>query len=192
MIRLSFLMLIFLFLFNCQGSNQHKGLSGRQTSQPKEEAAMSLKIYSPAFDHGQRIPVKYTCDGPDLSPPLRWENLPEGTRSLVLICDDPDAPMGTWVHWVAYGISPELNGLDEHVPPTETVEAGFRQGQNSWGRLGYGGPCPPKGKPHRYFFKLFAVDIPTDWEAGLTKEEVEKRIDGHTLARAEWMGIYQR
>ncbi|RMG66919.1 MAG: YbhB/YbcL family Raf kinase inhibitor-like protein [Calditrichaeota bacterium] len=153
---------------------------------------MSLKIYSSAFDRGERIPVKYTCDGPDLSPPLKWENLPEGTKSLVLICDDPDAPVGTWVHWVVYGIPPTLEGLEENVPRTETVKPGFRQGKNSWGRIGYGGPCPPKGKPHRYFFKLYAVDISTDWEAGLSKEEVLKRIEGHILAQAEWMGTYQR
>lgn len=157
-----------------------------------EGAKMTLQLKSSAFEHEGTIPVKYTCDGSDVSPPLQWSPPPAGTKSLVLICDDPDAPVGIWVHWVIYGISPDLTELPENVAKEKIVLDSVRQGINDFRRIGYGGPCPPAGKPHRYFFKLYALNVDSNWEPGLTKEEVLKRMDGHVLARGELMGKYKR
>jgi Raf kinase inhibitor-like YbhB/YbcL family protein len=131
---------------------------------------MSLKINSTAFREGETIPKQYTGDGKDLSPPLQWGVPPDGTRSLALICDDPDAPRGTWVHWVLFNLPSDVRALDEGVPPKETLANGTRQGKNDFGKVGYGGPAPPRGKPHRYFFKLYALDTVLDLQAGATKD----------------------
>jgi len=138
------------------------------------------------------IPVKYTCDGPDLSPPLQWTIPPEGTKSLALICDDPDAPAGTWVHWVLYNLSPETTALPEGVAKDKTVLGSARQGMNDFRRIGYGGPCPPPGAPHRYFFKLYALDSPLDLEPGLTKQKILDAMKGHILAQGQLMGKHKR
>src|SRR3989304_2756237 len=119
---------------------------------------MSIQLTSSAFTDGSPIPARHTCDGPDVSPMLKWSGAPAGTKSFALICDDPDAPAGTWVHWVIYGIPPDTTDLPEGVPPDETLPDGSRQGKNDFGRIGYGGPCPPPGKPHRYYFKIYALD----------------------------------
>lgn len=153
---------------------------------------MELQVRSSAFQPGETIPVKHTCDGPDLSPPLTWTATPPGTKSLVLICDDPDAPRGTWVHWVLYGLAPEMTALPENVPKDKLVLGGARQGINDFRRIGYGGPCPPPGPPHRYYFKLYAVDMATDWPPGWTKQQVLDAIAGHILAQGELMGRYKR
>ncbi|HDY69228.1 MAG: YbhB/YbcL family Raf kinase inhibitor-like protein [Candidatus Scalindua sediminis] len=152
---------------------------------------MKLEIKSTAFKEGGTIPKKYTCDGSDISPPLSWTQLPEGTKSLVLICDDPDAPMGTWVHWVMYGLSPNTLGLPEGVPGKKEVLGGAKQGTSDFRRIGYGGPCPPGGT-HRYFFKLYAIDSELDLSAGATKKEVLSHIEGHVLAEGQLMGRYSR
>ena len=165
------------------------GIQARQTG--KEGYAMKLEIKSTAFVEGGTIPKKYTCDGPDISPPLSWTQPPEGTKSLVLICDDPDAPMGTWVHWVMYGLSPSTLGLPEGVPDKKEVPGGAKQGTNDFRRIGYGGPCPPGGT-HRYFFKLYAIDSELDLSAGATKKEVLSDIEGHILAEGQLMGRYSR
>ena len=163
-----------------------------QAKQRGEEGeAMKLEVTSEAFKEGELIPKKYTCDGPDVSPPLTWKRPPEGTVSLVLICDDPDAPMGTWVHWVLYGISPEILKLPEAVPAKEEVLGGAKQGTNDFRRIGYGGPCPPGGT-HRYYFKLYAVGKKSDLGAGSTKEEVLSAIEEHILAEGQLMGRYHR
>ncbi len=175
-----------LVQMTCQAQSQ------QQPSNTQEGKSMAFRLSSPAFAHEATIPVKYTCDGPDVSPPLKWDGLPDGTQSLVLICDDPDAPMGTWVHWVMYNIPTSVTELPEGVPTEPTVLNGIVQGINDFKRIGYGGPCPPAGKPHRYFFKLYAVDIPTNWESGLTKAAVLKKIEGHILGEAQLMGRYQR
>ena len=133
------------------------GLSGAAPRQSEKEA-YAMNLTSPAFADGQPIPERYTCDGADVSPPLSWSETPPGTRSFALICDDPDAPVGAWVHWVIYGLSPAAAELPEMVPPTEQVPGGAKQGLNDFRRVGYGGPCPPPGRPHRYFFKLYALD----------------------------------
>jgi len=152
---------------------------------------MAFQIESPAFGNGEMIPKKYTCDGDDISPPLKWKDVPEGTKSLALICDDPDAPLMTWVHWIVYNIPPEKDGLEENVPKEEKIEGGM-QGKNSWGKIGYGGPCPPGAKPHRYFLKLYALDSMLDIEPGIKKKKLMKEMEGHIIAKAELMGKYSR
>jgi Raf kinase inhibitor-like YbhB/YbcL family protein len=148
-------------------------------------------IASPAFTEGGMLPAKYTCDGQDISPPLEWENVPAGTKSLALIQDDPDAPMGTWVHWVAYNIPPNITKLDENVKPEKVFKHGMRQGNNDWPKIGYGGPCPPSGT-HRYYFKLYALDTMLDLRPGATKAQVLQAMKGHILAEAQLMGKYRR
>ncbi len=152
-----------------------------------------MEIRSSVFKNGGTIPVKYTCDGDDVSPPLSWSGVPSGTKSFVLIMDDPDAPMGTWVHWVIYNIPASVTSLPEAVPPDKKLKDGTLQGKNSWGRIGYGGPCPPPPTgAHRYFFKLYALDAVLKAGAGLSKDEVLRLIEGHILATAELMGKYSR
>lgn len=152
-----------------------------------------MKVESSAFREGEVIPVKYTCDGADLSPPLSWSDIPEGTKSFVIIADDPDAPIGTFTHWVIYDIPAKVRSLEEGVPKTERV-GDAKQGLNDFGYVGYGGPCPPKGHGyHRYFFKVYALDVRS---VGLppkaTRREVEKRIRGHILGEGSLMGRYKR
>jgi Raf kinase inhibitor-like YbhB/YbcL family protein len=151
----------------------------------------SLKITSSAFDEGQPIPRKYTCEGEDASPPLTWEGVPEKTNSLALINDDPDAPGRTWVHWVLFNLPPETTALLEKVLPKKTLDNGARQGINDFRNIGYGGPCPPRGT-HRYFFKLYALDILLDLNPGATKADVENAMKGHIRAKAQLMGTYAR
>lgn len=145
-----------------------------------------LEISSQAFSHMGMIPKVYTCDGEDVNPPLSFEGVPEGTKSFALIMDDPDAPVGLWIHWVLWNIPAEASGIQENAVP-----AGALQGKNSWGRDEYGGPCPPSGT-HRYFFKLFALDSTLQLAAGSTKEQLEKAISGHILGKAEIIGLYRR
>ena len=158
----------------------------------KEGYAMKLDIKSTAFGEGNSIPKQYTCDGADISPQLSWSQPPEGTGSMVLICDDPDAPMGTWVHWVLYGLSPDTLEISENIPDDKEVLGGAKHGVNDFHKYGYGGPCPPGGT-HRYFFKLYAVDTEVvDLDPGATKDEVLVAIKGHVLAEGELMGRYSR
>lgn len=152
----------------------------------------AFKLTSSAFAFGEPIPLKYTADGADVSPPLKWEGAPAGVKSFVLICEDPDAPVGNWVHWVMYGIPPEVSELPENVEPHPEVMNGIKQGVNDFGRIGYGGPAPPRGKPHRYFFRLYALNSRLDAEAGLSKKAVIRLLAGHVIAEAEWMGTYRR
>ncbi len=148
-------------------------------------------LRSAAFDAGEPIPQRYSCDGQDVSPPLSWNDPPPGTASLALIMDDPDAPGGTWMHWVLYDLPPETRGLPESVPALDELPAGGRHGENSWGRRDYGGPCPPSGT-HRYFFKLYALDALLDLPVGVTAEQLAAAMEGHVLAQAELMGTYGR
>ena len=152
---------------------------------------MTLQLTSSAFSQGDPIPTKYTCDGDDVSPPLAWGDPPQSTASFVLINDDPDAPVGTWVHWVLYNLPADARSLEEAVASDAELSDGSRNGQNSWRRLGYGGPCPPGGT-HRYFFKLYALDTALDLASGANKEEVLKAMEGHILGQAELMGVYSR
>lgn len=155
-----------------------------------------MPLQSSAFAPNEMIPRKYTGDGEDKSPPLSWSVVPPGTKELALIVDDPDAPTPTpWVHWVLYRIPAEARSLPEGIAPSLRVAqpAGLAQGKNSWGKIGYGGPAPPKGHGrHRYFFKLYALDSPVDLEPGAAKEALLKAMSGHVLAEGELIGTYQR
>jgi Raf kinase inhibitor-like YbhB/YbcL family protein len=169
--------------------------SGRAVHHPTETPAMSLTLTSSAFAPSATIPKVYTCDGKDLSPPLAWTEVPEGTTSLVLIVDDPDAPdpaapRMTWVHWVLYNLPADLQGLPEGLPESRLPE-GACQGINDWKRTGYGGPCPPIGR-HRYFYKLYALDCRLQDLGRVTKSQLLQAMDGHILDQAELMGTYQR
>ena len=150
-----------------------------------------MKIQSPAFTAAQPIPQKFTCDGADQSPALTWSEAPQGTKSFALIADDPDAPAGTWVHWVIFNLPASTHGLPESVPKSDSAAGGV-QGRNDFGNIGYGGPCPPPGKPHRYFFKLYALDGNLDLKSGAKKRDVERAMQGHVLANAELVGTYAR
>ena len=145
-----------------------------------------LNITSPAFKHNEHIPAKYTCDGADVNPALAIENVPTGAKSLALIVDDPDAPAGTWVHWVVWNVSPDIREIKEHTAPS-----GASQGMTDFRRRNYGGPCPPSGT-HRYFFKLYALDTMLNLGADSTKAALERAMQGHILAQAELIGLYKR
>jgi Raf kinase inhibitor-like YbhB/YbcL family protein len=150
-----------------------------------------MELKSSAFTAGEMIPQKYTCDGPDVSPPLSWSDVPAGAKSLALIADDPDAPMGTWVHWVAWNIPPNARGLEEGVPKKDSLPNGMKQGTTDFRSIGYGGPCPPSGT-HRYFFKLYALDTSLNLPPSTTKKDLEKAMQGHLLQQVELMGKYAR
>lgn len=162
-----------------------------QASETTGGKTMKLTVISPAFTEGGLIPAKYTCDGPDVSPPLEIKNIPEGTKSMALISDDPDAPRGTWVHWVLYDWPPSQTTLPENLPKTGDLANGAKQGTNDFRRVGYGGPCPPSGT-HRYFFKVYALDTVLGKPAGLTKAQLEAAMKGHILAEGVLMGRYAR
>ena len=155
------------------------------------EPPMSFQLTSPGFKHRDAIPAQYTCDGRNISPPLVWTVPPEGAQSFALIADDPDAPNGTWVHWVAYNIPMASRRLSESVPATKELPDGTWQGITDFKRVGYGGPCPPSGT-HRYFFKLYALDTALTPEEGMTKAKLEQAMQGHILGQAELMGAYRR
>jgi Raf kinase inhibitor-like YbhB/YbcL family protein len=153
---------------------------------------VSFELTSAAFSAGETIPKKFTCDGPDVSPKLSWNDPPAKTESFALIMDDPDAPAGTWVHWVLYDVPADAKELPEGVPKQEQLASGARQGRNDFGRIGYGGPCPPPGKPHRYFLKLYALDTKLNLKSGATKADLERAMKGHILAQADRIGRYGR
>lgn len=153
---------------------------------------MTFQLESSAFENGKTIPRKYTCDGEDVSPPLMWKGAPEGTKSFALICDDPDAPLMTWTHWVVYGIPASVDYLLEGLPKAEVVAGVIKQGSNSGRRVGYAGPCPPGGKVHRYYFRIYALDADPDIKPGESKKHLEEAMKGHVLGQAETMGLYTR
>lgn len=181
----------FIVMFSCQSKDEEKMQTNSNQEKKEKELKMEFKVTSTAFEEGGMIPKKYTCDAEDISPPLVWKDFPEGTKSFVLICDDPDAPMGTWVHWVLYDILVDVKELSEGVPDDKTLENGARQGTNDFGNIGYGGPCPPGGT-HRYFFKLYALDSMLELEPGKTKAEVLDAMEGQLLAETQLMGRYTR
>ncbi len=158
----------------------------------KGKQSMGFEITTSAFKTGGPIPKQFTCDGPDVSPALSWNDPPAGTQAFALIMDDPDAPVGTWVHWVLYDLPAQTRALDENVPKLNELPSGARQGRNDFRKTGYGGPCPPPGPAHRYFFKLYALDAKTNLKAGATKAELETAMKGRILAKAELMGRYNR
>ena len=177
---LSFLIIVVIFLCSFQINNKSIS-SGRK----------QMKITSPAFEEGEMIPEKYTCDDIDISPSLKWSHVPEGTKTFAIICDDPDAPMGTWVHWVLFNMPADTNELSENIPPVKILPNGARQGKNDFGKIGYGGPCPPGGT-HRYYFKIYALSEELNVEPGITKSELLKAMEGKILSEGQLMGRYKR
>jgi Raf kinase inhibitor-like YbhB/YbcL family protein len=177
---------VLLILFFCSCSKNEQ-------PQVRSEGAkkMDINITSSAFEEGGLIPPKYTCDGSDISPPLQWDAIPEGTKSIALISDDPDAPMGTWVHWVLYNLPPDKKELNENIPPDENLPNGAKQGITDFRRVGYGGPCPPSGT-HRYFFKIYALDATLDLPPRAGKSDLVSAMEGHILAEGQLMGKYKR
>jgi len=151
-----------------------------------------MELKSTAFQDGERIPAKYTCEGQDISPPLTWNGIPEQTQSLALIMDDPDAPGGIFTHWVIFNMPPDSRQLPQAVATQSQLPSGALQGKNDFGRLGYGGPCPPPGYPHRYRFTLYALDQQLELKAGASKKQLLNAIKGHTLAQGQLTGTYQR
>jgi len=187
-LRATLLVLIVIFLPSCEGGPQDAPTG------PKEDGKgvkMEIKVMSAAFDEGGAITPLYTCDGPDISPPLSWDSVPNGTQSLALIADDPDAPRGSFVHWVIYELPPDTRRLPEDVPKRQTPSSGAKQGINGAGGIGYTGPCPPSGT-HRYYFKIYALDTRLDLGGGATAKRLSDAMEGHVLAEGRLMGTYRR
>lgn len=152
----------------------------------------AIRLTSAAFANGAPIPAAHTCEGENRSPALAWEGVPVGTRSLALVCEDPDAPRGTWVHWVLFNLSQEAAELGEGVPPDPELPSGARQGANDWGNASYAGPCPPPGRQHRYFFRLYALDAQLSLAPGAKRADLDSAMGNHVLAEGVLMGTYQR
>jgi Raf kinase inhibitor-like YbhB/YbcL family protein len=165
---------------------------GKPSDSAREEAVkMKIKVTSPAFEEGGMIPPKYTSDGENVSPPLNWEGVPEGTKSIALVSDDPDAPIGTWVHWVMWNVPADATHLSENVPPDENLPDGSRQGITDFRSHGYGGPSPPSGT-HRYYFKIYALDTKLDISSNSKKADLLKAMEGHIITEGQLMGKYKR
>jgi Raf kinase inhibitor-like YbhB/YbcL family protein len=182
---------LLILLCSCQNSGSKEEQDRNKVNIRKGEKTMELEVKSSIFNEGGMIPEKYTCDGSNVSPPLSWSGVPEGTQSLALISDDPDAPVGIWVHWVIFNIPPDVKELGENIPPDKFLPNGSRQGNNDFKKIGYGGPCPPRGT-HRYYFKLYALDKKLDLDAGATKKELLQAMEGHILDESQLMGKYSR
>ena len=178
--------LALLLLCACHNADRNHASPG-QTAQDK----MTLTISSSAFANGGMIPSQYTCDGANISPPVQWSGLPAAAKTFAIIVDDPDAPAKTWVHWVVYDLPANTTQLTESIGQGKPLGSGGKQGTNDFKKIGYGGPCPPGGT-HRYFFKLYAVDIETSLPPGATKDELLKAIEGHVVAQGELVGKYLR
>jgi Raf kinase inhibitor-like YbhB/YbcL family protein len=179
------------FLTICLIAGGIETLQAKDQMNTKIRGGKTMEITSSSFNHEDMIPAKYTCDGQNISPPLAWSGSPKETKSFALICDDPDAPAGTWVHWVIFDIPENVNSLPEKVSRQEEIAGLGKNGKNTSQHFGYDGPCPPSGI-HRYYFKLYALDTMLNLNAGLSKEDLLKAIKGHILAEAQLMGRYKR
>lgn len=177
------LVILLASLVACRGAKEAPAFS--------EPVGAQIPLSSSAFEEGGMIPREYTCDGADVSPPLSWGALPDGTVSLALIVEDPDAPMGTWVHWVLYNLPADLRDLPQGVAPGPSLPFDGQQGKSSFGKLAYGGPCPPSGT-HRYYFRLYALDTRLELGAEAGKKEVLRAMEGHILGQGQLMGRYKR
>lgn len=162
------------------------------TTVPPEEVERTLSVSSQAFHEGEKIPARYTCNGQNISPPLVWGEPPAGTGSFVLIVNDPDAPGGTFTYWVLFNLPANNRELSEAIPTQEQLPDGALQGKNDFGKVGYGGPCPPPGHPHRYQFTLYALDRALDLKADASKKQLKNAMQGHILGQGQLTGIYQR
>lgn len=156
----------------------------------QEDAEIKIEVTSPEFKEGEFIPKKFTCEGDNINPELNLKNLPEKTVSIVIICDDPDAPVGIWIHWIAYNLPGNLEKIPENMDLSKFE--GAKHGVNSWGKNQYGGPCPPPGDPHRYYFKVYALDTLLEFEGDVTKERIEEAMEEHILSQGCLMGRYKR
>jgi Raf kinase inhibitor-like YbhB/YbcL family protein len=187
-LRVASIALMMMFAAACakQPAATTPNSPGTQTTQ-----ATTMKLASSAFTEGQAIPRQYTCDGINISPPLEWTGIPKSAKTLAIVADDPDAPAGTWAHWVIYNLPADTMGMIENVPAMEEIKGGGLQGKNDFEKIGYGGPCPPSGT-HRYFFKIYALDSELPLKAGATKADVEKAMSGHVLAQAQLMGTFRK
>jgi hypothetical protein len=167
------------------------GCAGRALV-PQDEAEMTLSLSSTAFKEGDKIPIKYTCDAEDISPPLAWGEPPQKTQAFVLIVDDPDAPGAVFTHWVLFNIPGNIRQLGEGIPAQEWLQSGASQGKNDFGKTGYGGPCPPRGSAHHYRFTVYALDRSLDLKPSASKNQILDAMKGHILAQGQLMGTYQR
>lgn len=182
----------FCLLFNsCQKKETGTAQNVDKKNINQERSKTEMLITSSSFKEGGMIPAKYTCDGENISPPLEWSQIPEGTKSFALISDDPDAPAGDWVHWVLYNLPPSVTSLVENILKEKTLENGAKQGINDFRKTGYDGPCPPGGT-HRYFFKLFALDTMLEEKENMTKSDLLNVMKGHILSNAQLIGKYSR
>lgn len=167
--------------------------SFRDMTAPRDDSPTPrLVLTSVAFAEGTTIPARHTCEGENLSPPMGWTGVPVGTRAFAMVCDDPDAPRGTWVHWVLWNLPSDAVELGEGVPRKPELPSGARQGLNDSGDIGYAGPCPPPGKPHRYFFHLYALDSSLNLPPGVNRSDLDAAMEGHILGSATTMGTYER
>lgn len=153
---------------------------------------MAINVTTPRFEYGKAIPVKFTCDGDDVSPVIRWDNLPKDTASVVLLMEDPDAPMGTFTHWIVYNLPPDSTGMEEIIPKQKTLNNGGFQGRNDFGKYGYGGPCPPEGETHRYYFRVYALKKKLKQEDGANRDALLDAIKDKVIDSGEYMGTYKR
>ena len=197
---LCLILFAFFFLCACRNANQNgvdsnqSGAKATPAEKPFEQGGrekMTITITSTAFQDGGTIPKQYTCDGQNISPPLAWSGVPNNAKALALICDDPDAPNQTWVHWAVYDLPASTAGLPENVPEQEQPVSGGKPGMNDFKKIGYGGSCPPSGT-HRYYFRLYALDSETSLNPGATKEQLLKAMEGHIVAQGQLMGRYER
>ena len=199
MTRICLSLFALVCLCSCQTANQNRTDSNQshpettpaeKRSEPGNEK-MSIKVTSTAFADGEMMPKQYTCDGANVSPPLSWSGVPASAKALAIICDDPDAPGKTWVHWVVYDLPASLTSLTEKIATATELTGGGKQGMNDFKKIGYGGPCPPSGT-HRYYFKLYALDAATALKPGATKDQLLKAMEGHIVAQGQLMGRYKR
>jgi len=172
-------------------ANRSPAPAQQTTSTPVNENKSGIKLTSKALNEGQASPRGYTCDGANVSPPLEWTGVPKSAKTLAIVADDPDAPAGTWVHWVLYNLPSDVIGMVENTPPIETLSGGGMQGTNDFQKIGYGGPCPPRGS-HRYFFKIYALDSELPLKPGASKVDLEPAMEGHIISQGQLIGTYRR
>lgn len=183
---------LFILSFLLSGYTSYDFKATEETPVKKVEVEkVGMQIKSSAFEEGRMIPKLHTCDGRNASPPLEWSGVPKGAVSLTLICEDPDAPSGTWVHWTLYNLPAMVTTLPGGIPPRKDLVYGESQGKNDFGKIGYGGPCPPSGT-HRYIFKVYALDTQLNLPAGANKKQIEKAMEGHILGEGKLIGKYSR